>query len=723
MATPVTITFLGGLGEIGRNCMVLEQDDQLLLLDCGLMFPELEHLGVDLILPDFTWLRDNADRVIGCIATHGHEDHVGGLSYLLRELSFPIYGSALTLGLAKNRIEEAGLLGQTKLVPVVDGERRRIGPFDVEFIPVTHSVPHGFATAFHTPQGVLMHTGDWKLDLTPVDGRLTDLTRMGAIAYEQGVRLLMSDSTNADSHGHSRSEKSVGSVLYDLFHEHEGRRIVIACFASHVHRVQQIADAAIAFGRQVATLGLSMKKNMRLAREMGLLHIPERSIVDIENIDKLADGDVCVISTGSQGEPMSALTRMANGENRWLTIGEGDTVILSSHPIPGNEMDVSKVIDGLVRLGAKVVHSGIEDVHATGHAKQEEIKTLLSIVEPQWYVPVHGEYRHLVANAELAAGDGRPRGSHAGVRRWRPAHHRRRRHPSHRRGAGGLPVRGWHRRRRRPGCAPRPEGARRGGRGRGGRDGRDRGWRHPHGPGGHHSRLGVRPRGRGAARRVRRRGASGDQGPLRGGRHARPRVVAARGPPCRRPVRQRPHQAQAHDRPGGDGGLVPLQGERVVLREPRDADLEPLMVFFADPVIARWWPMDRDEIVRDVLERADPDVTVYVIEVEGALAGVIQSHEETDEDYRHAGMDISVAPHLHGTGVAVDALRTLARHLIHDRGHHRLVIDPAAHNGRAIARYQKLGFKPVGTLRQYERGPDGTWHDGLLMDLLADELC
>ena len=198
-----------------------------------------------------------------------------------------------------------------------------IGPFDVEFIPVTHSVPHGFATAFHTPQGVLMHTGDWKLDLTPVDGRLTDLARMGAIAYDQGVRLLMGDSTNADSHGHSRSEKSVGAVLYDLFHEHEGRRIVIACFASHVHRVQQIADAAIAFGRKVATLGLSMKKNMRLAREMGLLQIPESSIVDIEDIGDLADGDVCVISTGSQGEPMSALTRMANGENRWLTIGRG----------------------------------------------------------------------------------------------------------------------------------------------------------------------------------------------------------------------------------------------------------------------------------------------------------------------------------------------------------------------------------------------------------------
>ena len=408
MAEPVTITFLGGLGEIDRNCMVLECEDKLLMLDCGLMFPELEHLGVDLILPDFTWLRENAHRMIGMIATHGHEDHVGGLSFLLRDLSFPIYGSAFTLGLARNRIEEAGLLGNTEFIAVADGERRQIGPFDVEFIPVTHSVPHGFATAFHTPQGVIMHTGDWKLDLTPVDGRLTDLARMGSIAYDQGVRLLMGDSTNADSHGHSRSETTVGGVLYDLFHEHEGRRIVIACFASHIHRVQQIADAAVSFNRKVATLGLSMKKNVRLAREMGLLHIPEASLIDIEKIDDLPDGDICVISTGSQGEPMSALTRMANSENRWLTIGEGDTVILSSHPIPGNEMSVTKVIDGLVRLGAKVVHSGLEDVHATGHAKQEELKTMLNIVGPQWFVPVHGEYRHLVHHAELAQAMGVP---------------------------------------------------------------------------------------------------------------------------------------------------------------------------------------------------------------------------------------------------------------------------------------------------------------------------
>ena len=402
MAEPVKITFLGGLGEIGRNCACVEVDGRILLLDVGLMFPDMDMLGVDLVLPDFTYLRDNADRVDGAIITHGHEDHMGGLSYLLRELSFPIYGSALTLGLARNRIEEAGLLDRTELIPVHDGERRRIGPCQVEFIPVTHSVPHGFATAFHTPQGTILHTGDFKLDLTPVDGRLTDLARIGALAAGDGIRLLLSDSTNADEPGYARSERSVGKVLYDLFHEHEGRRIVIACFASHVHRVQQIADAAVAFDRKVATLGLSMKKNVRLAREMGLLRIPDHTLVDIDDVRDLPPGQVCVISTGSQGEPMSALALMAQRNNRWLEIDADDTVILSSHPIPGNEMNVSKVIDGLVRLGADVVHSGVSDVHASGHAKQEELKTLLSIVRPDHFVPVHGEYRHMVAHAKLA---------------------------------------------------------------------------------------------------------------------------------------------------------------------------------------------------------------------------------------------------------------------------------------------------------------------------------
>lgn len=402
MAAPVTITFLGGLGEIGRNCACIEVDGRIMLLDCGLMFPDLDMLGIDLVLPDFEYLRDNADRIEGCIATHGHEDHVGGLSFLLRELSFPIYGSALTLALARHRIDEAGLSDRTEFIPVRDGERRQIGPFDCEFIPVTHSVPHGFATAFHTPQGVLLHSGDWKLDLTPVDGRLTDLARMGRLADEHGIRLLLSDSTNAEEKGHSDSESKVGGVLYDLFHEHEGSRIITTCFASHIHRVQQIADAAVAFGRTIATMGLSMRKNVRVARQMGLLHIPDSALRDIDDVRDVDPAKLCVISTGSQGEPMSAMSLLAASENKFLQVGPGDVVIMSSHPIPGNEANVSKVIDGLVRLGADVVHSGIHDVHATGHAKQEEIKTLLSITRPEWFVPVHGEYRHMVAHAKLA---------------------------------------------------------------------------------------------------------------------------------------------------------------------------------------------------------------------------------------------------------------------------------------------------------------------------------
>jgi ribonuclease J len=400
-ASPVKIYFLGGLGEIGRNCMVVEQDDQLLMIDCGLMFPDADMHGIDLVLPDFTWLRENAGRVVGCVATHGHEDHVGALQYLLRELSFPIYGSAVTLGLARNRIEEAGLLGKTELIVVKDGERRMIGVFDVEFIPVTHSVPHAHAIVLHTPQGVIVHSGDFKLDLTPVDGRRTDLARLGAIASTEGVRLLLADSTNSEEHGHAPSETAVGAVLRRLFAEQAGRRIITASFASHLHRIQQIADAAIANGRIVATLGLSIKKNVRMGRDLGILHIPDASLIDIEDADKYPPEKLCILSTGSQGEPMSALSLLARGENRWVKITDQDTVILSSHAIPGNESNVNRVIEGLLRLGVDVIHSGIADVHATGHAQAEELKTYLSIVRPEFYVPIHGEYRHLVANSKL----------------------------------------------------------------------------------------------------------------------------------------------------------------------------------------------------------------------------------------------------------------------------------------------------------------------------------
>ena len=402
MADSVKITFLGGLGEIGRNCAAVEADDQIVLLDCGLMFPDVDMPGIDLVLPDFTWLRENKDRVVACVLTHGHEDHAGGLAFLLRELSFPIYGSPLTLGLARNRIDEAGLLARTELIAVQDGERRRIGPFDIEFIPVTHSVPNGFALAFHTEQGVILHSGDWKLDLTPVDGRMTDLARIGAIAKEDGIRMLLSDSTNAEEPGYTRSESSVGEVLRDLFHAHPDKRVIVTCFASHIHRVQQIADAAVKSGRIIATLGRSMAKNVALARDLGLLHVPSSSLVDIEEVGGLRPEKVCVISTGSQGEPMSALALMAAGENKWLKVGAGDLVVMSSHAIPGNESAVSKVIDGLFRLGAEVVHSGIADVHVSGHAMQGELATLLSIARPEYFIPVHGEFRHMTHHARLA---------------------------------------------------------------------------------------------------------------------------------------------------------------------------------------------------------------------------------------------------------------------------------------------------------------------------------
>jgi ribonuclease J len=403
LAETVRLVFLGGLGEIGRNCACIEVNGRILILDCGIMFPDLEMPGVDLVLPDFTYLKDNADRIEGCVLTHGHEDHVGGLSFLLRDVELPLYGSALTLGLARNRIEEAGLLGRTEFHPVQDGERRRIGPFDVEFIPVTHSVPHGFAIAFHTPQGVILHSGDFKLDLTPVDGRATDLARIGAIASGEGIRLLLSDSTNAEEAGHTFSERSVGRIVADLFAAHRDKRVIVTCFASHIHRIQQIADAAIAHGRTIATLGRSMAKNVALARSMGLLHIADDALVDIEKIGELDGRRVCVISTGSQGEPMSALSLMAAGESKWLTVGEGDLVILSSHAIPGNEANVGKVIDGLYRMGAEVIHSGLAKVHVSGHAMQEELKTLLSICRPQAFIPVHGEFRHLTHHARLAA--------------------------------------------------------------------------------------------------------------------------------------------------------------------------------------------------------------------------------------------------------------------------------------------------------------------------------
>jgi len=399
---PVTITFLGGLGEVGRNCTCVEHDGRIVVVDCGVMFPNPTMPGVQAVLPDFSWLQSRTGDVEACIVTHGHEDHIGGIVPLLREIAVPLYGTDLTLGIARSRIEEAGLVDRTDFRTVDDGDRVPIGPFDCEFLPITHSVPRSVAVAFHTPQGVLLHTGDFKLDYSPVDGRLTDLARMGALGSDPGVRLLMADSTNADVPGHSESEVTVGETIRRLFRQYRGRRIVASCFASHLHRVQQIVDAAVADDRTVFPLGRSMVNNVRLARELGVLHLPERNLAAIEQIDHFGAGDVCILCTGSQGEPNAALSLLAAREHRELSLDPDDVVILSSHPIPGNEFEVFAVIDRLMRQGCEVVHSGQEHVHVTGHAKRDELRTLHTVVRPEHFVPIEGEYRMLVRHAQLA---------------------------------------------------------------------------------------------------------------------------------------------------------------------------------------------------------------------------------------------------------------------------------------------------------------------------------
>ena len=403
---PVRVIFLGGLGEIGRNCACLEVDGRLIVIDVGIMFPEPNMPGVDLVLPDLTFLRENADRVDGIVLTHGHEDHIGGLSYLLRDLAAPIYGAALTLGLAKNRIREAGLLDQTDFIEVNDGDVVQIGPCRVEFIPVTHSVPCAFAIAFFTPQGIVLHSGDFKIDLAPVDGRRTDLARLGELAQGDGIRLLLADSTNAEEPGFTPSETTVGETLRRVFLMHPDQRIIAACFASHLHRIQQIIDAAVLTKRRVATLGRSMKNNVELARKLDILHVPDGILIDITEIDNFAPGEICVISTGSQGEPMAAMSLMASGQSKWIDLAKGDVVVLSAHPIPGNEWSVGRIIDDLHRSGVEVIHSAHEAVHVSGHARRGELATLLSVTKPEYFIPVHGEYRHLLHHAELAGSMG-----------------------------------------------------------------------------------------------------------------------------------------------------------------------------------------------------------------------------------------------------------------------------------------------------------------------------
>jgi ribonuclease J len=407
VADRLRVTFLGGLGEIGRNCCVIEIDGRLLVIDVGLMFPEPGMHGIDLILPDFQWLKERADKVDGIVLTHGHEDHTGALRWLLADVNVPLYGSALTLGFARHRLREAKGLGDIEYIVVGDNERRKIGPFDVEFIPVTHSVPHANAIAIHTPVGTVVHSGDFKLDLTPIDDRLTNTHRLRQLG-DEGVTLLLCESTNAEEPGFTPSEKTVGSVLHRLFDERPDRRILVACFASHIHRVQQVIDAAIAQGRKVALVGRSMVANVELARSLGLLHVDTAHLVDVANLSRYEPGRVCIICTGSQGEPLSALARLSRDDGRDFSVDENDTVILSSHPIPGNEHAVGRVIDDLHRRGCEVIHSGMEPVHASGHGRQGELKTFHQLLRPHYVIPIHGEYRHMVHHASLAVEMGTP---------------------------------------------------------------------------------------------------------------------------------------------------------------------------------------------------------------------------------------------------------------------------------------------------------------------------
>ena len=400
------IVALGGLGEVGRNMTVFEYEGRLLIVDCGVLFPEENQPGVDLILPDFSYIRERLRDIEAVFLTHGHEDHISALGYLLREREdIPVIGSALTLAFAKGKLKEHRISPIT--IEVREGQSRKVGEFNLEFIAVNHSIPDALAVAIKTPAGIVLHTGDFKMDQLPLDGRTTDLARFASLG-EAGVDLFMVDSTNADIPGFTTSEREIMPVL-DRVIESTKRRVIVASFASHVHRIQQVIDIAYSHNRKVAFVGRSMVRNMNLAADMGYLHIPPNTLLDIDEIDEAGDG-IVLICTGSQGEPLAALSRMANGDHR-IKVGAGDTVILASSLIPGNENSVYRVINELTRFGAKVVHKGNALVHVSGHAAAGELLYCYNIVKPKNVMPVHGEWRHMRANAELAVATGVKRGN------------------------------------------------------------------------------------------------------------------------------------------------------------------------------------------------------------------------------------------------------------------------------------------------------------------------
>jgi len=395
---PLKVIPIGGLNEIGKNMTLLEYDDQILIIDCGMSFPDDDMFGIDSVIPDFTYLTENSGKVKGLILTHGHEDHIGAIPYLLKQINVPIYGTRLTLGLIGNKLKEHGL--QAKLNTIKAGDRIRIGAFDIETIRTTHSIADAICLSIDTPAGRVFHTGDFKVDYTPVDGEQIDFRRLAEIGIE-GVDLLLADSTNAIRAGYTASERVVGQNLETIFRR-TNSRIIIATFSSNVHRVQKIIDNAVLCKRKVAISGRSMVNVVNLAIELGYISIPEGVLVDINKLRGIPDKELVIITTGSQGEPMSALSRMATNDHKSVRIRKGDTVILSSTPVPGNEKMVANVVNKLYEKGAKVIYSDIADIHVSGHACQEELKLIHSLIKPKYFMPVHGEYRHLKHHALLA---------------------------------------------------------------------------------------------------------------------------------------------------------------------------------------------------------------------------------------------------------------------------------------------------------------------------------
>ncbi|MDI3538290.1 MAG: ribonuclease [Bacillota bacterium] len=400
-APAVSLIPLGGTREIGKNMTAVEYGDDIVVIDAGVAFPDEELLGIDLVVPDISYLLENADRVRAIVLTHGHEDHIGALPYILPRLNVPVYGTKLTIGLVNKKLEEHRLQKQARLhVVVPGGSPVRLGQISVEWIRTNHSIPDGCALALHTPAGVIVHSGDFKIDPTPIDGRHTDIARLSALG-EEGVLALFCDATNAERPGYTPSEKVVGETFERVFEQAEGR-ILIATFASNIHRIQQAVDTAARTGRKVAIAGRSMRENVAVAEELGYLHVPKGTLVELEEVNRLPDDKVVILTTGSQGEPMAALTRMANNDHRQVQIRQGDTVIISATPIPGNESLVGRTIDNLFRLGAEVIYKEVAQVHVSGHASQEEIKFMANMVRPRYLIPFHGEYRHLAAFIKIA---------------------------------------------------------------------------------------------------------------------------------------------------------------------------------------------------------------------------------------------------------------------------------------------------------------------------------